>query len=86
MKKDSVFYNPSQINNFTKIKIYINITSLLGVKVKGNSELYFTNPEQIEGDGTNTYRINSANFTLTGMPKIVHHDDTFISVTSNFSK
>ncbi len=86
MKKDSVFYNPSQINSFTKIKIYINITSLLGVKVKGNSELYFTNPEQIEGDGTNTYRINSANFTLTGMPKIVHHDDTFISVTSNFSK
>ena len=71
MKKDSVFYNPNQINNFTKIKIYINITSLLGVKVKGNSELYFTNPEQIEGDGTNTYRINSANFTLTDMPKIV---------------
>jgi hypothetical protein len=71
MKKNSVFYNPSQINNFTKIKIYINITSLLGVKVKGNSELYFTNPEQIEGDGTNTYRINSANFTLTEMPKII---------------
>ena len=71
IKKDSVFYNPSQINNFSKIKIYINITSLLGVKVKGNSELYFTNPEQIEGDGTNTYRINSANFTLTEMPKVV---------------
>jgi len=71
MKKNSVFYNPNQINNFTKIKIYINITSLLGVKVKGNSELYFTNPEQIEGDGTNTYRINSANFTLTEMPKIM---------------
>lgn len=71
MKQDSVFYNPNQINNFSKIKIYINITSLLGVKVKGNSELYFTNPEQIEGDGTNTYRINSANFTLTEMPKIV---------------
>ncbi|MDX9690964.1 MAG: hypothetical protein RBT45_00815 [Acholeplasmataceae bacterium] len=70
IKKDSVFYNPDQINVFSKIKIYINITSLLGVKVKGNSELYFTNPEQIEGDGSNTYRINSANFTLTEMPKI----------------
>jgi hypothetical protein len=71
IKNDSEFYDPSQINVFSKIKIYINITSLLGVKVKGNSELYFTNPEQIEGDGTNTYRINSANFTLTEMPKIV---------------
>ena len=71
LKKESVFYNPSQINVFSKIKIYINITSLLGVKVKGNSELYFTNPEQIEGDGSNTYRINSANFTLTDMPRIV---------------
>ncbi|PKK93690.1 MAG: hypothetical protein CVV61_03400 [Tenericutes bacterium HGW-Tenericutes-6] len=71
MRRDSVFYDPKKINVFSKIKIYINITSLLGVKVKGNSELYFTNPEQIEGDGTNTYRINSANFTLTEMPKIV---------------
>jgi hypothetical protein len=70
IRKNSIFYDPSQINVFSKIKIYINITSLLGVKVKGNSELYFTNPEQIEGDGSNTYRINSANFTLTDMPKI----------------
>jgi hypothetical protein len=68
---DSVFYDPQQINEFTKIKIYTNVTSLLGVQVKGNIELYFTNPEQLEGDGTNTYRINSANFTLTEMPKIV---------------
>ncbi len=70
IKKDSAFYDPSQINVFSKIKIYINITSLLGVKIRGNTELYFTNPEQIEGDGTNTYRINSANFTLTEMPSI----------------
>ncbi len=68
---DNVFYDPQQINEFTKIKIYTNVTSLLGVQVKGNIELYFTNPEQLEGDGTNTYRINSANFTLTEMPKIV---------------
>ncbi len=73
IKKDSSFYNPTEVNVFTKIKIYINITSLLGVMVEGNSELYFTNPEQIEGDGTNTYRINSANFTLTAMPKIVQY-------------
>jgi hypothetical protein len=71
IKNNSVFYDSSAINIFSKIKIYINITSLLNVKVKGNSELYFTNPEQIEGDGTNTYRINSANFTLTEMPRIV---------------
>jgi hypothetical protein len=70
IKKNSVFYEPKEVNVFSKIKIYINITSLPGVKVKGNSELYFTNPEQIEGDGSNTYRINSANFTLTDMPKI----------------
>lgn len=72
IKNNSIFYDPNSINVFSKIKIYINITSLLNVKVKGNSELYFTNPEQIEGDGTNTYRINSANFTLTEMPRIVN--------------
>lgn len=71
MNKDSHFYKPELVNFFTKIKIYINITSLLSVKVKGNSELYFTNPEQIEGDGTNTYRINSSNFMITELPKIV---------------
>jgi hypothetical protein len=53
-----------------RYKIYINITSLLGVQVRGISELYFTNPEQIEGDGTNTYRINSSNFTLLKMPVV----------------
>ena len=73
MSKESDFYTPDCINNFTKIKIYINIISLLGVKVKGNSELHFTNPEQIEGDGKNTYRINSSNFVITDTPKIVSH-------------
>ena len=71
MSKDSAFYHFDQINQFTKIKIYINITSLLGVKVKGNSELYFTNPEQIEGDNSNTYAIHSSNFLITEQPKIV---------------
>ncbi len=67
---DSCFFNKKDVNVFSKIKIYINITSLLGVQVRGISELYFTNPEQIEGDGTNTYRINSSNFTLLKMPVV----------------
>ena len=68
--KTSKFYHPNEINRYSKIKIYINIYSLLGVKVKGSSELYFTNPEQIEGDHTNTYAINSSNFLITDGPKI----------------
>jgi hypothetical protein len=72
MRKESSFYKKEIINTFSKIKIYMNVTSLLGVKVEGNSELYFTNPEQIEGDGSNTYHINSSNFILTELPKIVH--------------
>lgn len=74
--KESKFYQPDEINRYSKIKIYINIYSLLGVKVKGNSELYFTNPEQIEGDHTNTYSINSSNFLITDGPKITNlHDN-----------
>lgn len=68
------FFKGNEINHFSKIKIRLNIYSLLGVRVKGVSELYFTNPEQIEGDGTNTYRINSSNFSITEMPSIVHID------------
>lgn len=64
------FFISSQINLFSKVKIEMSITSLLGVKVTGISELFFTNPEQIEGDGTNTYKINSTNFTLSSMPQI----------------
>lgn len=71
MSKESSFYHFDEVNQFTKIKIYVNITSLLGVKVKGNSELYFTNPEQIEGDNSNTYAIHSSNFLITEQPKIV---------------
>ena len=71
MSKETSFYRFDQINQFTKIKIYINITSLLGVKIKGNSELYFSNPEQIEGDQTSTYAIHSSNFLMTEKPKIV---------------
>ena len=75
MPKESKFYNSAEINRYSKIKIYINIYSLLGVKIKGNSELYFTNPEQIEGDNTNTYAINSSNFLITEGPKITMHNE-----------
>jgi hypothetical protein len=68
--KDSDFFIPEQINAFSKIKIRMKVTSLLGVEVSGISELYFTNPEQIEGNGSNTYKINSSNFSLTEMPRI----------------
>jgi hypothetical protein len=68
--KKADFFISSQINMFSKITVHMEIRSLLGVSVKGVSELYFTNPEQIEGDGTNTYKINSANFTLSEMPKV----------------
>ncbi len=68
--KDSVFFDKKKLNVFSKIKIDITITSLLGVNVKGVSELFFTNPEQIEGDGTSTYRINSSNFLLVAPPTI----------------
>lgn len=76
VRKNQEFFNPIAINAFSKIKMKINITSLLGVRVRGTSELYFVNPEQIEGDGTNTYKINSSNIDIHGMPEIEfeHHD------------
>jgi hypothetical protein len=70
VSKTSDFFNPKEINVFSKIKMHLHITSLLGVVVPGMSELYFTNPEQIEGDFTNTYKINSSNFIIKGMPHI----------------
>ena len=68
--KNSNFFIPTEISIFSKIKMRLKITSVLGVMVSGISELYFTNPEQIEGDGTNTYRINSSSFYITETPQI----------------
>ena len=80
--KDSKFFVPNEISVFSKIKMRLKITSVLGVIVTGISELYFTNPEQIEGDGTNTYKINSSSFYITETPQITdliltdhEHDD-----------
>jgi hypothetical protein len=68
--KDSDFFDPSSINIFSKIKMHLSVTSLLGVTLEGMSELYFTNPEKIEGDNTNTYKINSSNFIIKNRPFI----------------
>jgi hypothetical protein len=70
VKNGSDFFDPTAVNSFSKIKMDLFITSLLGVVVHGMSELYFTNPEKIEGDFTNTYRINSSNFVLKQMPYV----------------
>lgn len=74
VNKNSDIFDPKAINVFSKIKLSIQITSLLGVSVSGTSELYFINPEQIEGDATNTYKINSSNFVIKEMPTITHSD------------
>jgi hypothetical protein len=73
VKKDSDFFDPSSINAFSKIKMHLSVTSLLGVTLEGMSELYFTNPEKIEGDNTNTYKINSSNFIIKDRPFIDHN-------------
>lgn len=75
VRKDEEFFDPDAINVFSKIKLRIKITSLLNVSVSGISELYFSNPEQIEGDGTNTYRINSSNFVITKQPFIEKYEE-----------
>lgn len=75
VKKEDGFYDPESINVFSKIKLRIKITSLLNVSVVGISELYFSNPEQKEGDGSNTYRINSSNFVILEQPFIDHYEN-----------
>jgi len=77
VSKGSPFFIPSEINVFSKIKMDMTIVSLLGVGIHGMSELYFTNPVKIEGDLTNTYRINSSNFILKGMPYISKEDQHY---------
>jgi hypothetical protein len=70
-KNEDDFFNLNEISNFSKLKIRLSIISVLGVKIKGISELYFTNPVQIEGDLSNTYKITSSIFTMTENPKLL---------------
>lgn len=76
LPKDSDFFSEREFNAFSKIKISLTITSLLGVEVKGITELYFTNPT--ESNHKNIYKINASNFTLIDMPKVtkIHHTET----------
>lgn len=64
--KDSSFFNTNKI---TKLVINIGVTSLLGVIIKGTSEISFS-LEQVEGKDIYAYKINSSNFHLSEMPKI----------------
>ena len=68
----SSYFNEEALNPYTKIKIQMEVTSILGVSIAGLSELYFTNPTQVEGNGLHTYKINSSNFTLNKTPFIRH--------------
>ena len=69
--KDSDFFVLNEISNFTKIKIRMSIISILGVKIKGISELFFTNPVLVEGDLSNIYKITSSIFTISESPKLI---------------
>lgn len=68
--KDTNYFNESKLNLFTKIKIWLQVTSILSVTIDGMSELYFTNPTQVEGDGLHTYKINSSNLRVLKNPYI----------------
>lgn len=81
-KKDSEFFRFGEINSFSKIKVNMKITSLLGVNVKGIIELYFTNPERKESDDSNAYKINSSNFFITELPNI--NDSSYYENINNF--
>jgi len=70
VKKDSDFFSFDKVNAFSKIKIILKVNSILGVEVKGVTELYFTNPERKDEDGGNTYKINSSIFILGDMPRL----------------
>lgn len=65
--KSSNFFN-EEINVFSKIKIQLTVSSVLGVSIDGNSELFFTNPTQAEGKGLHTYKINTSNFITAKLP------------------
>ena len=70
VNKDSEFYTTDIINPFTKIKLNLTMHSFLGVAVTGWTELYFTNPQKLEKDGTNKYKINSSQFQIVGLPTL----------------
>lgn len=74
VNKNSDFFDIEDINLFSKIKIYLNITSLLNVMVQGQIELYFTNPNQEEAL-KHSYRIISSHFRLKERPQVIPYID-----------
>ena len=80
--KSSNFFN-EEINLFTKIKISLIVSSVLGVSLNGNSELFFTNPTQTEGQGLHTYKINSSNFIMASLPYL---EEDILEGTSTTNK
>lgn len=80
--KSSNFFN-EELNKFTKIKISLIVSSVLGVSINGNSELFFTNPTQTEGQGLHTYKINTSNFITTSLPYL---DDLLLEGTATINK
>jgi hypothetical protein len=75
--KSHDFFNSTNDNNFSKIKMELSIISFLGVEIKGEIELFFTNRGHIEGPDSNAYQINSSNFTMTQAPKISNKNNYY---------
>lgn len=84
--KSSNFFN-EPLNLFSKIKLKLTVSSILGVSIRGKSELYFTNPTQTEGQGLHTYKINSSNFITSSPPyideEIIQNEKAFLNNIGN---
>lgn len=72
IKKESEFYVPGKVSEFSKMRINLSMFSLLGVVVSGWMELYFTNPQKREKDGASIYTINSSRFRIAGLPGVIN--------------
>lgn len=75
IKDDSDFFDASKINEFSKIKLHIRITSLLNVELGGIMELYFSNPTELSLGNISDYIINSSNFELVDSPKVIERKE-----------
>lgn len=72
IEKESEFYVPGKVSEFSKMRINLSMFSLLGVVVSGWMELYFTNPQKREKDGASIYMINSSRFRIAGLPGVIN--------------
>ena len=70
VKKTSDFFVADALNPFSKMRINVSITSLLGVVLTGWAELYFTNPQKLEDTGANKYKLISSQFKPIGLPSL----------------